>query len=392
MTEDNLFARLMRSAEGEPGPFVTVPTRSLVSDLRSLVLRRLQSRGGRPSDPNWTMTRLIPMSKKTWEGLRSLSTSISSEGGRTASRGQVAALLLEQALEVVLGQETQLDERVRHVRPAHASTDSTASRVVHLNQERSDTSAKLRSNAMTDRLEVAAERINALEQELKRSRDNVHVLKAKIRAVNTKLSELERAQRSAQERTGPHFVGSADLFKQLSARTTGVGGYRLKALCHESLSDASFKLAWKRSLSGRPQGVTHAPLYYRFWLHASEHDRVLEPTSALETRDDIERLVSELPLSVWMLSRRHLRDLAEHHQYVQPIPLDQEADGDLQSQRAVALDQVGKTALRQAALLNQIERDLTGLVPAAAGRLHAIGDLAALQMADLIADIAKRLK
>src|SRR2546429_85992 len=103
MSEENLFVRLMRSVEGDTGPFVTGPTRAVVSDLRQLVLRRLQSRGGRPSDPNWTITRLIPMSTETWERLHTLAQTISRDG-RRASSGQVAALLLEEGLDAILRQ------------------------------------------------------------------------------------------------------------------------------------------------------------------------------------------------------------------------------------------------------------------------------------------------
>lgn len=59
------------------------------------VRRRLMSRGGRPTMPEWDMKRPIPLRRKDWARL----TKIGRELG--LSPGQFAALLIERALEIV---------------------------------------------------------------------------------------------------------------------------------------------------------------------------------------------------------------------------------------------------------------------------------------------------
>ena len=61
-------------------------------------LSRLVSGGGRPTDPSWTVRRLVPFSSETWSRLtaeaRRLSTS-----SRRMTPAQLAAILIERHLE-----------------------------------------------------------------------------------------------------------------------------------------------------------------------------------------------------------------------------------------------------------------------------------------------------
>lgn len=61
---------------------------------------RVPGGGGRPTDPSWSEQRLVRLSPKTLEQLEKL-------GAQThASPMQVAALLLERAVQTVVSQET----------------------------------------------------------------------------------------------------------------------------------------------------------------------------------------------------------------------------------------------------------------------------------------------
>lgn len=59
---------------------------------------RLKSSGGRPTDPDWTIYRPIPMKPETWETLRQIAVDASSEE-RHMSPAQVGAFLLEKVVE-----------------------------------------------------------------------------------------------------------------------------------------------------------------------------------------------------------------------------------------------------------------------------------------------------
>lgn len=65
--------------------------------LSPMLIGRLVSRGGRPTDPSWTVRRLVPFSHETWDRLtaeaRRLSTS-----KRRLTPAQLAAILIERHL------------------------------------------------------------------------------------------------------------------------------------------------------------------------------------------------------------------------------------------------------------------------------------------------------
>ncbi len=64
----------------------------------SLVQDRLVSRGGRPTDPAWTIVRKVPMRPETWKTLNRRAKQLQDQNIRV-SAGQVAALTLERGLE-----------------------------------------------------------------------------------------------------------------------------------------------------------------------------------------------------------------------------------------------------------------------------------------------------
>jgi len=66
--------------------------------LRAEVRTRLRSSGGRPTDPEWNMTRCIRFDQKHWTLLERLADALGRDGAKV-SAGQVAAILLEKAIE-----------------------------------------------------------------------------------------------------------------------------------------------------------------------------------------------------------------------------------------------------------------------------------------------------
>ncbi|MBI5515220.1 MAG: hypothetical protein HY909_15695 [Deltaproteobacteria bacterium] len=65
--------------------------------LRAEVERRLRSSGGRPTDPDWTMSRIVRFQPARWEDLEQLAGTLSQEG-RSVSPSQLAAMLVERGL------------------------------------------------------------------------------------------------------------------------------------------------------------------------------------------------------------------------------------------------------------------------------------------------------
>lgn len=82
--------------------------------------KRLTSSGGRPTDPDWTMRRLIPMAVSTWEHLEALAERWSGIE-RQVGPGQVAAFLLEDAVLIAVGRATRSGDRA----PAQAEARET---------------------------------------------------------------------------------------------------------------------------------------------------------------------------------------------------------------------------------------------------------------------------
>lgn len=61
--------------------------------------RRLSSRGGRPTDPDWTLKRSVPFDESTWSGLKALAEYLSDKS-RKVSPAQVAAMILREVMEM----------------------------------------------------------------------------------------------------------------------------------------------------------------------------------------------------------------------------------------------------------------------------------------------------
>ncbi|MEW6753367.1 MAG: hypothetical protein AB1505_20655 [Candidatus Latescibacterota bacterium] len=66
--------------------------------LRAEIRKRLRSSGGRPTDPGWSVQRLVPFRGERWSQLEELAGRLSTEE-RRVSAGQLAALLIERALD-----------------------------------------------------------------------------------------------------------------------------------------------------------------------------------------------------------------------------------------------------------------------------------------------------
>ncbi|NJL27288.1 MAG: hypothetical protein HC897_05035 [Thermoanaerobaculia bacterium] len=65
--------------------------------LRAELGRRLRSSGGRPTDPAWSVRRLIPFKEDLWRELEQLAARCRL-GGQSVSPSQLAALLIERGL------------------------------------------------------------------------------------------------------------------------------------------------------------------------------------------------------------------------------------------------------------------------------------------------------
>ncbi|MBL8680121.1 MAG: hypothetical protein JNK05_13180 [Myxococcales bacterium] len=65
--------------------------------LRVEVEQRIKSTGGRPTDPDWTMTRVVRFQPSRWEELEQLAATLSQEG-KSVSPSQIAAMLVERGL------------------------------------------------------------------------------------------------------------------------------------------------------------------------------------------------------------------------------------------------------------------------------------------------------
>jgi hypothetical protein len=68
--------------------------------LRADMARRLRSTGGRPTDPGWKVQRLVPFGEDRWRQLEELAEDLSSSE-RKVSPGQLAAILIERALDAI---------------------------------------------------------------------------------------------------------------------------------------------------------------------------------------------------------------------------------------------------------------------------------------------------
>ena len=69
--------------------------------LRAEMGRRLRSSGGRPTDPEWTVRRVIPFKEQGWRDIERLAARCSDEGQKI-SPSQLAALLIERGLQDLL--------------------------------------------------------------------------------------------------------------------------------------------------------------------------------------------------------------------------------------------------------------------------------------------------
>jgi hypothetical protein len=68
-----------------------------------------------------------------------------------------------------------------------------------------------------------------------------------------------------------------------------------------------------------------------------------------------------------------------------------QARAEIEAEKIEGIAHVGAVAQQRVALLTQMEQQLTQLVPLAASRLQAIGDLTALGMADVVATAGRRI-
>jgi hypothetical protein len=89
-----------------------LPTNPLgIRMVASIVRERLVSRGGRPSDPAWTIVRKVPMRPETWAELNRCAQELQGQDVRV-SAGQVAAIALERGLQIPIEKESVAERRM----------------------------------------------------------------------------------------------------------------------------------------------------------------------------------------------------------------------------------------------------------------------------------------
>jgi len=85
-------------------------------------------------------------------------------------------------------------------------------------------------------------------------------------------------------------------------------------------------------------------------------------------------------------SRQTNRALARIDDQVEVGLAEIRAKAELQVGKVVATTFVGKKAMHEVALLSQLEQQLAMLVPSATSRLQALGDMVALDAAEIVSD------
>ncbi len=67
-------------------------------------------------------------------------------------------------------------------------------------------------------------------------------------------------------------------------------------------------------------------------------------------------------------------------------------EAELQVERVQAVGYVGQQGMQVVALVSQMEGNLSSLVPLATSRLQAIGDIVALEVADVVSQTPRRVR
>jgi len=68
-----------------------------------------------------------------------------------------------------------------------------------------------------------------------------------------------------------------------------------------------------------------------------------------------------------------------------------ESQAEQQAARVMAVGYVGKRAMQEVAMVSQLEQQLATIVPMATSRLQAIGDMVALECADVVSETVRRV-
>ena len=82
-------------AQGAVGPF---ELRSIAQHVASRI--RVTGKTGRPSVEDWTVRRLVPFRRETWDQLGRLADRIFKEEGVSVSPAQLAAILVERGIDL----------------------------------------------------------------------------------------------------------------------------------------------------------------------------------------------------------------------------------------------------------------------------------------------------
>jgi hypothetical protein len=76
---------------------------------------RVPRGGGRPTDPNWTERRLVPLAPRTLKRLEDIAAKVSEQAGTNIEPMQLAALLLEKTTERISENDAEELLRPKHI-------------------------------------------------------------------------------------------------------------------------------------------------------------------------------------------------------------------------------------------------------------------------------------
>jgi len=122
-----------------------LPTHGLGMRFAPLIVReRLVSRGGRPSDPAWTIVKKVPMRPETWKEFNRCAQELQSQRIRV-SAGQIAAITLERGLQITMTESKVTEQEVRQSEAPYATSDAAMIETVRAYQAFSSNMSMYRS-------------------------------------------------------------------------------------------------------------------------------------------------------------------------------------------------------------------------------------------------------
>jgi hypothetical protein len=113
-TNDNVadtIGSLLQSSSVTPAWDSSGDWEATLDKLAEQFSGRLVSTGGRPTDPEWKLSRRVPLAPSTWASLQALAAQLGGSG-RSVAPAQLAAVILEERV-------AELDELINNRQEKH---------------------------------------------------------------------------------------------------------------------------------------------------------------------------------------------------------------------------------------------------------------------------------